>query len=149
MVKKRYKKFLLTLFISFSIMYIVMFLNVDSLDHVYFSLTRLYMALLMVAPMGILMLFMMKENFNNKKLNRIILVSGIVIFVLALVFLRTQTFIQDEQYMKAMIPHHSSAILTSQEAGINDSEVKELSIEIIETQEREISLMKELLNKYS
>ena len=105
------------------------------------------MALLMVAPMGILMLFMMKKNFNNKKLNRIIIVSGIVIFILALFLLRTQTFIQDEQYMKAMIPHHSSAILTSQEAGIYDSEVKNLSKEIIETQEREINLMKELLNK--
>ena len=105
------------------------------------------MALLMVAPMGILMLFMMKSRFNNKRLNKIILISGIVIFVLALFFLRTQTFIQDEQYMKAMVPHHSSAILTSQEAEINDSEVKDLSTEIIETQEREISLMKELLNK--
>jgi len=147
MEKKRYKKFLLTLFISFLIMYTVMFLNVASINHVYFSLTRLYMALLMVAPMGILMLFMMKSRFNNKRLNKIILISGIVIFVLALFFLRTQTFIQDEQYMKAMVPHHSSAILTSQEAEINDSEVKDLSTEIIETQEREISLMKELLNK--
>jgi len=123
-MEKRYKRFLLTLFISFLIMYIVMFLNIASINHIYFSLTRFYMALLMVAPMGILMLFMMKKNFNNKKLNRIMLISGIVIFVLALVFLRTQTFIQDEQYMKAMIPHHSSAILTSQEARINDSEVK-------------------------
>jgi len=105
------------------------------------------MALLMVAPMGIIMLFMMKGRFNNKRLNRIILISGIVIFILALVFLRTQTFIQDEQYIKAMIPHHSSAILTSQEAEINNYEVKNLSKEIIKTQKREINLMKELLNK--
>lgn len=146
-MEKNYKKFLLTLLISFLIMYIVMFLNVASINHVYFSLTRFYMALLMVAPMGILMLFMMKKNFNNKKLNRIIIVSGIVIFILALFLLRTQTFIQDGQYMKAMIPHHSSAILTSQEAKINNSEVKELSQEITETQKKEIDLMKELINK--
>ncbi|HKL24443.1 MAG TPA: DUF305 domain-containing protein [Candidatus Nanoarchaeia archaeon] len=147
MVEKRYKKFFVMLIISFFIMYVVMFLNVDSLNHIYFSMTRFYMALLMVAPMGIIMLFMMKGRFNNKRLNRIILISGIVIFILALVFLRTQTFIQDEQYIKAMIPHHSSAILTSQEAEINNYEVKNLSKEIIKTQKREINLMKELLNK--
>lgn len=133
--------------ISFVIMYSVMFLNVDKLSHIYLSTTRLYMALLMVAPMALLMLLLMPDMYKNKKMNKIIMFSGVFIFVLVLVLLRTQVPIEDKQYMKAMIPHHSSAILTSQEAGIKDPEVKQLSKEIIETQKREIAQMKDILRR--
>lgn len=133
--------------ISFVIMYSVMFLNVDKLSHIYLSTTRLYMALLMVAPMALLMLLLMPDMYKNKKMNKIIMFSGVFIFVLVLVLLRTQVPIEDKQYMKAMIPHHSSAILTSQEADIKDPEVKQLSKEIIETQKREIAQMKDILRR--
>ncbi len=144
---KRYKIFFLMLGISFVIMYSVMFLNVDRLSHLYLSLTRLYMALLMVAPMAFFMLVLMLDMYKDKKLNTIIMVASVAVFLLALVLLRTQTPISDEQYMKAMIPHHSSAILTSQEADIKDPEVKELSQAIIEAQEREIEQMKDILGR--
>lgn len=133
--------------ISFVIMYSVMFLNVDKLSHIYLSTTRLYMSLLMVAPMALLMLLLMPDMYKNKRMNKIILFSGVFIFVLVLVLLRTQVPIEDKQYMKAMIPHHSSAILTSQEADIKDPEVKQLSKEIIETQKREIAQMKDILRR--
>ncbi len=144
---KNYKIFALMLFISFCIMYCVMFLNVASLDHVFLSLNRLYMALLMVSPMTILMLLLMWPMFKNKKLNFIVLASGFLVFIFAFIFLRTQMFIADNQYMQAMIPHHSSAILTSQQANIQDPEVRELADQIIETQIREIDLMKQYLQK--
>ena len=147
MKKNNYKTLFLMLGISFVIMYSVMFFNVDRLNHIYLSMTRLYMAILMVAPMAILMLGLMWKMFENKKTNIIIILSCIVIFSLALAGLRTQTPISDEQYMKAMIPHHSSAILTSQEANIEDPEVKELAESIIEAQEREIAQMKEILKR--
>ena len=142
-----YKKFAITLFVSFCVMYGVMFLNVDDASHVYLSLTRLYMALLMVAPMAIVMLLMMKKMYANKKLNNIILVCGIAVFISALTMLRQQTFVSDRQYMQAMIPHHSSAILTSKNATIKDPEVRKLADGIIESQEREIALMKQLLSR--
>lgn len=142
-----YLKFALMLTASFVIMYAVMYLNVDRFEHVYLSLTRFYMTVLMVVPMALVMLFFMRGMYKNKKINAGIIAGSIVIFVLSLVFLRTQTFIGNRQYMRAMIPHHSSAILTSQEAGIENAEVKKLSREIIEAQEREIALMKQLLEK--
>lgn len=101
----------------------------------------------MVAPMALVMFLLMGNMYNDRKLNKIIIVVAILVFILALMGLRTQTPISDEQYMKAMIPHHSSAILTSQEANIKDPEVQQLVEDIIEAQEREISQMKEILER--
>lgn len=142
-----YNKFLIMLGCSFVIMYAVMFLNVASLSHVYLSTTRAYMSILMVAPMALLMILMMGSMYKDKKKNMVIFLVAGVVFILALVGLRTQTPVGDEQYMKAMIPHHSSAILTSQEADIQDPEVRELADQIIETQIREINAMKEILKR--
>lgn len=147
MKNNSYKILFVSLTISFIIMYSVMFFNMASFDHLYLSLTRVYMTLLMIAPMAVLMLILMKKMFTNKKLNLIMICTSTAIFIIALILLRTQTPISDIQYMKAMIPHHSSAILTSQNADIKDPQVKQLSQEIIEAQEREIELMKELINK--
>lgn len=101
----------------------------------------------MVSPMAVIMLLMMKNMYNNKQANNIIIISSIIVFILALMFLRTQTFISDEQYMAAMIPHHSSAILTSENAQLLNPEVVNLSKQIIKAQEHEIELMKTLLDK--
>jgi len=146
-MKGSYLKFALMMAISFVIMYVVMYLNVDKFDHVYLSVTRLYMTLLMVAPMALLMMAFMGGMYQNKKLNMSIIAAGVIVFITVLIFLRTQTFIGDRQYMKAMIPHHSSAILTSQEADLQDPEVQKLAKDIIEAQEREITLMKQFLDK--
>lgn len=124
-----------------------MFLNVDSASHIYLSMTRFYMSLLMVTPMAVLMVASMRMMYKNRKLNAIIMLSGIGIFILAFVGLRQQTFISDKQFMRAMIPHHSSAIMTSKHAHLTDPEVKELSKSIIESQEREIAQMKRILTR--
>lgn len=145
MKKGNYGRFLLMLLISFCIMYAVMFLNVDSTGHIFFSLTRVYMSLLMVAPMALLMLLLMGAMYPRRKWNAVIAVCGIAVFILSLVMLRRQLFIGDQQYMKAMIPHHSSAILTSRHADIKDPQVKALSDSIIASQEREIAEMKAIL----
>lgn len=144
---KNYRIFLLMMIVSFLIMYAVMFLNVDAVDHIYLSTTRAYMALLMVAPMSIVMLLMMGRMYPNKKLNSGIILAAVVLFGLVLTGLRRQVFISDEQYMKAMIPHHSSAILTSKHANLKDPEVKKLSLQIIASQEKEIAEMKAMLSR--
>jgi|ERR1043165_7565242 uncharacterized protein (DUF305 family) len=140
-----YKKLCMMLIISFLVMYSVMFLNVDDTDHIYLSITRSYMAILMVAPMAVMMILMMGKMYPNKKLNLSIVAVAIVAFIASFAGLRTQTPVGDIQYMKAMIPHHSSAIMTSRHADITDPEVKRLSLGIIESQEREIAEMKQII----
>jgi uncharacterized protein (DUF305 family) len=142
-----YKKFSLMMLISFIIMYIVMFLNMDKLDHYYTSATRIYMALLMVAPMVVIMMLMMGKMYPNKKWNTSIIIGSVVLFAVILTGLRTQTPISDVQYMKAMIPHHSSAIMVSKHANIKDPEVKKLSEQIIKSQEEEIAQMEAILER--
>lgn len=142
-----YKKFTVMMIISFIIMYVVMFLNVDSIDHYHTSATRIYMAILMVAPMAIVMMAMMGKMYPNKKTNTRIVVGAIVLFIVTLTALRTQTPISDVQYMKAMIPHHSSAIMTSKHANIKDPEVRKLADSIIASQQREIQQMETILNR--
>jgi len=142
-----YKKMILMLLISFVVMYAVMFLNVDSVDHIYLSLTRFYMSLLMVAPMAVLMLLLMGKMYPDKKRNAVIALSAVGVFILALFLLRTQAFISDKQYMRAMIPHHSSAIMTSKNAAITDPGVRKLSESIIASQQREIEEMKRILKR--
>lgn len=124
-----------------------MFLNMDMLEHYHTSTTRIYMAILMVAPMAVTMLLMMGKMYPNKRLNTSIIVGSIVVFALVLAALRTQTPISDVQYMKAMISHHSSAILTSKNVDIKDPEVKKLSEQIIKSQEEEIAQMKAILER--
>ena len=143
--KSNYGKFAIMLGTSFIIMYAVMFLNADVFDHLMLSYTRTYMTILMVAPMAFTMLLFMWGMYTNRKMNFIILGLSIIIFIIALVGLRQQTFIGDEQWMKAMIPHHSSAIMVSQKAHLKDPEAIKLAEEIIEAQEREIAKMKKMI----
>jgi uncharacterized protein (DUF305 family) len=142
-----YSKFSVMMIISFLIMYIVMFLNIERISHYHTSITRIYMAILMVAPMAVFMMLMMGRMYPNKKLNKGIIITGVIVFILSLIGLRNQTPISDEQYMKAMIPHHSSAILVSKEANLKDPEVKKLAEQIIQSQEKEIAEMNALLQK--
>jgi hypothetical protein len=147
MEKGNYKKFMLMLGVSFVIMYGVMYLNADKFDHVYLNLNRLYMALLMVSPMALVMLGFMSGMYKDKKLNSMIVAVSIIVFAGTLFMLRKQALVDDKQFLKSMIPHHSSAILVSQEANIKDPEVKRLTEQIIESQEKEIAEMKAILAK--
>jgi len=142
-----YQKLALSLLLSFIVMYAAMFLNVAQADHVYLSLTRVYMTLLMVCPMILIMLITMGNMYDNKKTNFAWAAAAIVIFIAALTGLRNQTFVGDIQYMRGMISHHSSAIMTSKNADIRDPELLKLSRNIIESQQREISQMKAILHR--
>ncbi|WP_313100979.1 DUF305 domain-containing protein [Epilithonimonas sp.] len=142
-----YKKLLITLAISAVLMYLMMFLNMNSINDYYTSLTRIYMAVMMICPMAILMIIMMEKMYPNKKYNRIIIVASALVFALTLTGIRKQVPIDDEQYLKAMIPHHSSAIMTSRNAVIKDPEVRKLADSIIRSQQREIDEMKRMIER--
>lgn len=139
---KPYTKFGTMIIISTVIMFALMYLNTYELDHVFFSQTRAYMALIMGAAMAIIMLGFMPRMYPDRRLNIGIFAASGAIFVLALWLVRSQATIDDVAYMKAMIPHHSIAILTSERAHIVDPRVRKLADGIIQTQRREIAEMK-------
>ena len=68
-------------------------------------------------------------------------------FCLALFLVRSQATIEGRAWMKAMIPHHSIEILTSERADIQDPEVKKLAEDIIKAQEKEIAEMKAMIKR--
>ncbi|UOQ82212.1 DUF305 domain-containing protein [Hymenobacter sp. 5414T-23] len=143
--KNAYSRFFLMLGTSLVAMYAVMYLNVYEWDHVYFSLTRVYMALLMLVPMTLIMLGFMWKMYPNKQRNALIIGGSLVVFVLVTIMVRSQTLVNDQLWMKAMIPHHSIAIMVSKRADIKDPEVRQLADSIIAAQEREIKQMQQIL----
>ncbi|OXT18038.1 DUF305 domain-containing protein [Bacillus sp. OG2] len=142
---KHYARFGLMIAVSTIIMFGLMYLNVFQLDHIFYSETRVYMALIMGSAMAIVMLLFMWKMYKNKQLNYMILAGSALVFSVSLWLVRSQATIDDTAWMKAMIPHHSIAILTSERAGISDPRVKKLSEDIIEAQRREIEEMKKLI----
>ena len=129
-------------------MYITMYLNTYSIDHVYFSLTRFYMTCLGISTMAVIMWFFMRKMYQDKKKNIAILLGSLILFIGACTLVRMQKpIIGDVLWMKAMIPHHSIAILTSERADIQDPEVKDLAERIIEAQRQEIEEMKAMIKR--
>ena len=143
-----YSRFFAMLGLSFVAMYITMYLNTYEIDHVYFSLTRFYMTCLGISTMAVIMLSLMLKMYKNKKKNIAIYAGSLILFLGALGLVRAQApVIGDVLYMKAMIPHHSIAILTSKRADIDDPEVRKLADEIIKAQEKEIAEMKKMIKR--
>lgn len=142
---KSYIRFGLMILTSTVFMYFLMFFNIFELDHFTFSETRVYMAIMMGSVMAVIMLLFMWNMYKKKKLNYIILGISIVTFGLSLWLVRSQSTVDDTSWMRAMIPHHSIAILTSERANISDPRAQQLRDEIIETQEKEIAEMKKLI----
>lgn len=143
-----YTKFFLMLGLSFIAMYITMYLNTYEFDHVYFSLTRFYMVCLGTSTMAVIMWFFMRNMYENKKKNIAILIGSFVLFAGSLGLVREQkSTVGEVLWMKAMIPHHSIAILTSGRADIKDPEVKKLADDIIKAQKREIEEMKAMIKR--
>lgn len=140
-----YPKFLGMIATSTVAMMILMYLNTYALDHVFWSETRAYMAVLMGATMAIVMLIFMLGMYRNKVVNFAIFGGAVAVFALCLWLVRSQATVGEISWMKAMIPHHSIAILTSERATIKDPRVRELADEIIKAQREEIAEMKALI----
>lgn len=141
----KYSRFGLMILVSTVVMFGLMYLNNYALDHIYFSETRFYMALVMGASMAAVMLLFMLKMYSNKTANVAILAAAVLTFSGALWLVRSQSTVEDVSWMKAMIPHHSIAILTSSRAEISDPRVRDLADRIIKAQESEIAEMKKLI----
>ena len=145
MMKGSYARFGAMIVVSTLVMLGLMYLNTYQLDHVFFSETRAYMALVMGASMAVIMLAFMLGMYQNRRANVGIFVGSAVVFAAALWLVRSQATVDDVSYMRAMIPHHSIAILTSERAHIADPRVRALADGIIKAQRKEIDEMKALI----
>lgn len=141
----KYARFGLMILVSTAIMLGLMYLNVYRSTDVHFSQTRLFMALIMGAAMALVMLAFMRHMYADRKANAAIVLASVAVFGLALWLVRSQDTVGDVAWMKAMIPHHSIAILTSERAAITDPRVRKLADEIIASQRREIGEMEALI----
>ena len=140
-----YKRFFAMIVTSTVVMFILMYSTIYSLDHVWWSDTKAFMALYMGATMAVIMLAFMLKMYDNKTVNLAIFGGSAVLFALGLWLAQSQETVQDVAWMKAMIPHHSIAIMTSERAEISDPRVRRLADEIIEAQKREIAEMEALI----
>ncbi|MCF4097528.1 DUF305 domain-containing protein [Maritalea mediterranea] len=140
-----YFRFFAMIITASIVMYAVMYLNSYALDHVFFSQTRMWMTLLMASTMAVIMLGFMLKMYTNSKANIAIFLGAVIVFAGSLALVRSQSTVDDVAYMRAMIPHHSIAILTSERAQISDPSVRDLADEIIRAQKREIAEMKALI----
>jgi hypothetical protein len=142
----KYWRFAAMIATSMAAMFALTYVNTYRLADVKWSETRFYMTFVMGAAMAVIMLGFMLGMYQSRKINAAIVAVSVVVFGLALWLVRSQETVQDESYMRAMIPHHSIAILTSTRAELDDVRVRQLADEIIEAQKREIEEMNWLLS---
>ena len=112
----------------------------------YISLTLFYSGLLMASNM--MWAHEIVHYLSMGHFNTIIFFVGIFLSIFVSLLLREQLFVDDKQWLSRMISHHSTALTTSHKIYNNTSnfEIKKLAKEIIDTQEKEIQLMKSLLH---
>lgn len=143
----KYLKFFAMIATSTLVMFGLMYLNTYALEHATFSQTRAWMAVLMGAAMAVVMLAFMLHMYQRRGLNLAIFALSAVVFATSLWLVRSQNTVGDVSWMKAMIPHHSIAILTSERALLADPRVRQLANGIIETQRKEIAQMQALIKE--
>jgi len=140
-----YRNFIFMIVVSSALMFCLMYLNTYQLGHVWFSQTRMFMTFIMAGSMALVMLFFMRHMYKDRRANLTIVIGSVALMGLGLWLVRSQATVGDIAWMKAMIPHHSIAILTSERAHITDPRVRKLADGIIEAQRREIGEMEFLI----
>lgn len=145
--RRMYVRFGLMIATSTVVMFVLMYSNVFAFDHVRWSEERFYMALLMGGAMALVMFaFMRSMMYKNRVYNVVLVAVAVLLGAGGLYLSRSQVLVDDQAYMKGMIPHHSIAILTSERADIDDVRVRELADGIIRAQRKEIKEMDWLID---
>ncbi len=145
---KHYQRLVVMTVLSFVSMYILMYAMVNKLENVYSSFNQFYMAGLMTAPMVVIELALMGAMYPGKKLNAILMATGVTAGIVFFILIRQQAAISDTQFLRSMIPHHAGAILMCGQASLQDPEIKTLCNSIMSGQQAEIDQMKSLLSKH-
>ncbi|ARP98084.1 DUF305 domain-containing protein [Pseudorhodoplanes sinuspersici] len=144
---RAYGRLAIELSIDFIIMYLVMYTMIATIGHFFLNLNNAYMTLMMVTPMSVVMLVSMRSMFPSSRLNVAIVIVGVITFLASFYAMRTQAAIDDRQFLRSMIPHHSGAILMCEQASLKDPEIIALCQEIVRSQNDEISRMQAMLNR--
>jgi uncharacterized protein (DUF305 family) len=142
-----YARLLVMSVLSFISMYILMYSMVNTWDNVFNNVNQVYMAATMTAPMVVFELLLMGSMYRNKLLNAAIIAGSVIGLIVFFMFIRQQTAVQDEQFIRSMIPHHSGAILMCEEATLQDAELATLCDSIIQAQQEEIDQMKAIMER--
>lgn len=140
-----YGKLFLALGLSLIVMFPLTMAFVAQWSHFHLNLSNFYMAMAMVAPMGLIMLGVMRGMFPNPRLNLGLVIGFIALFALGIWLGRTEAFVGNDQFLRAMIPHHSRAILVCQNANITDPQIAQLCDQIVSSQQEEIDTMTRML----
>jgi hypothetical protein len=112
----------------------------------YISHTLFYSGLLMASNM--IWAHEIVHYISMGHINLFVFFVGTILSIsISVLLLRGQFLVDDKHWLKRMISHHSTALTTSHKIynKTNNPELKKLSKEIIDTQEKEIQLMKSLL----
>lgn len=141
-----YRTFVAMIATGSVLMFALMYLNSYQWDHVWFSQTRMFMTMIMAGAMALVMLCFMRHMYRDRRANAAIVAASLALVGGGLWLVRSQATVGDVAWMKAMIPHHSIAILTSERAHIRDPRVRKLADGIIATQKREIGEMEVLID---
>jgi hypothetical protein len=147
-VVNSYKRLALAISINTVIMFLLTYVMINNIDDFRVNINNIYMALIMAAPMVIVMLLVMNPMFKKKNLNNLIFITFGTLIIILFFLIRTQSLIGNEQLLRAMTPHHSEAILVCENASITDPDIIELCNEIIQTQREEIAQMNAILERY-
>lgn len=145
-----YAMLALNLGVSLIVMYVAMFAMIDDAGEFVQNLNFFYMALVMWAPMGVVMMLTMGHMYENRRLNAGIYLALAIVFLASLVGIRQQGLVGDRQFLRSMLPHHSGAVLMCKRAALSDPEVRELCFGeagIVASQDREIRQMKQILDR--
>lgn len=145
MKQGHYRGLAVEIVLDFIVMYFVMYTMIATVAHFRFNLNNVYMTLMMVAPMTVIMLVSMRSMFPSRRINLAVGAAAILVFALSFVGMRTQAGIGNAEFLRAMIPHHSGAILMCEQATLTDPEIKALCGDIVASQRKEIAQMEALL----
>ncbi len=133
--------------LDLALMYLVMYTMIATLAHFRFNLNNVYMTLMMVSPMAVVMLWSMRSMFPSRRANLAIMVGATAVFVASFSAMRTQAAIDDTEFLRSMIPHHSGAILMCEQAELTDPEIVALCRSIVQSQAREIAQMQAIAQR--
>ena len=111
----------------------------------YISQTLFYGGLLMASNM--IWAHEIVHYLSMGHFNMLVFSVGIILSIGVSILLRQQLLVDDKQWLRRMIPHHSTALTTTHKIynRTTNPKIKDLAKEIIDTQEKEIQLMKSML----
>lgn len=130
-----------------ALMYVLMFAMIDSVTNFWNNSNMFYMAVLMAAPMTLLMVLTMPDMYTDRAKTLATVGAVALAGVLAFAAIRGQWGVGDRQFLRAMIPHHAGAILMCSEASLTDPRILELCRGIEAGQQTEIDLMTAILKE--